>query len=124
MRSDPVVYYILAMILAVVLIMVGTAFVGTQHPQSTTVYYFYGQSCPHCMHIASFMNMTIASHPNVQFVKMEVSYNETNNQIFRDMNSRLNITSYGVPEVIVGNRVLIGEKQIPEELDAVLRAYT
>lgn len=125
MRSSSALYILCAIIIIALISMLVIMTTAIPHykSQSPTVYYFYGQGCPHCANIAPFINATIEKYPDVQFVKLEVWYNADNKALQRTLNTQLGITSYGVPEVIVGSQVLIGENQIPEQLDNILEAY-
>jgi thiol-disulfide isomerase/thioredoxin len=87
---------------------------------TVTVYFFYGEECPHCHEIMPFMDNLTAKYPDVNFRKLETWHNQTNQKLADSMNSRLGVKEAGVPEVIVGDTVLIGSRDIPVKLEAVV----
>jgi thiol-disulfide isomerase/thioredoxin len=89
-------------------------------PGTLTVYFFYGEECPHCHDIMPFMDSLPAKYPDVNFQKLETWHNQTNQQLSESMNKRLGISQPGVPEVIVGDVVLVGSRDIPARLDAAI----
>ncbi|MCX6683204.1 MAG: hypothetical protein NTZ37_00515 [Methanoregula sp.] len=62
-----------------------------------TVYFFYGEECPHCHNVMPFIQNLSIKYPDA-------------------------ITNYGVPEVIVvgNNTPLIGDRDIPAYLEGVI----
>ena len=83
------------------------------------VYYFYGQGCPHCAAIEPFMENMTKKYPDVDIRKLEVWYNQTNQQIYTQVNAQAGISSpSGVPEVVIGKAVLVGQEDIPEKIEA------
>jgi len=87
---------------------------------NVTVYFFYGDGCSHCDNVMPFMNNISQKFPNETFIRMEIFTNTTNRNFADKLNGELNITSPGVPEVIVGKTVLIGENDIPAQLEQVI----
>jgi len=87
---------------------------------NVTVYFFYGNGCSHCDNVMPFMNNISQKFPNETFIRMEIFYNTTNRNFANSLNRELNISSPGVPEVIVGKTVLIGDKDIPARLRQVI----
>ena len=89
----------------------------------STVYYFYGQGCPHCAKIEPFMENITRNYPDVNIQKLEVWYNQTNQQIYAQVNAEAGIsTPPGVPEVVIGKTVIVGEVDIPSKLEGYLQA--
>ena len=87
------------------------------------VYYFYGQGCPHCAAIEPFMENMTKKYPDVDIRMLEVWYNQTNQQIYTQINAEAGISSpQGVPEVVIGKTVLIGQQEIPDKLEGYLQA--
>ena len=87
-----------------------------------TVYFFYGQECPHCEKIMPFMQSLPQKYPDVDFRMLETWHNETNNKLSVTLNQQLGVSNPGVPEVIVGKVVLVGSKDIPEKLERAILA--
>jgi thiol-disulfide isomerase/thioredoxin len=86
-----------------------------------TVYFFYGAECPHCHNVMPFMETLAQKYPDVTFMNLEVWHNQTNADLMDRMNTELNITDAGVPEVIIGSRVLIGDQDIPAQLEGIIQ---
>ena len=88
------------------------------------VYYFYGQGCPHCANISNRSWKT--SQKNILMsisVRLEVWYNQSNQQVYAQVNAQAGIsTPPGVPEIVIGKTVLVGDKDIPTKLEGYLQA--
>jgi thiol-disulfide isomerase/thioredoxin len=91
---------------------------------TATVYFFYGEECPHCHTVMPFVQNLSKKHPDVNFQILETWHNTTNADIFSKMNDQLQVptSERGVPEVIVaGNTTpLIGSRDIPSYLESVI----
>jgi thiol-disulfide isomerase/thioredoxin len=89
-----------------------------------TVYFFYGEECPHCHTVMPFIQNLSKKYPDVNFRILETWHNTTNADIFSKMNDQLKVptSNRGVPEVIVvGNTTpLIGSRDIPAYLEGVI----
>jgi thiol-disulfide isomerase/thioredoxin len=84
------------------------------------VYFFYGEECPHCHEVRPFIDNLSQKYSDVDFRMLETWHNETNNALSVSLNRQLGVTDYGVPEVIVGNTVLVGSRDIPAKLEAAI----
>ena len=91
-------------------------------PDNVTVYFFYGEECPHCHTVIPFIQNLSTKYPDVNFVMLETWHNETNSALFNSINQKLGLKNSGVPEVIVvGNATpLIGDRDIPASLEAMI----
>jgi len=87
---------------------------------NVTVYFFYGQECSHCEEIMPFMQSLQQKYPDVDIRMLETWHNETNQALSTSLNRKLGVSKPGVPEVIVGNVVLIGSKDIPDKLEQTI----
>jgi thiol-disulfide isomerase/thioredoxin len=86
-----------------------------------TVYFFYGAECPHCHNVMPFMEALAQKYPDVTFMNLEVWHNQTNADLMNRMNTELNVTDTGVPEVIIGSRAVIGDQEIPAQLEGMIQ---
>ncbi|MFZ1897420.1 thioredoxin domain-containing protein [Methanoregula sp.] len=87
------------------------------------VYYFYGQGCPHCAKIEPFMENITKKYPDIDIRMVEVWYNQSNQQVYTQVNAQAGIsTPPGVPEIVIGKTVLVGDKDIPTKLEGYLQA--
>jgi thiol-disulfide isomerase/thioredoxin len=89
---------------------------------NVTVYFFYGEECPHCHNVIPFIQNLSKKYPDVDFRILETWHNETNQVLSLSLHKKLGIQSAGVPEVIVvgNNTPLIGDRAIPEQLEGVI----
>lgn len=93
----------------------------TPVPGKVTVYFFYGEECPHCHTVMPFVESLKPKYPDVDFQILETWHNTTNQALSVSLNQKLSVKNAGVPEVIIGNVVLIGDKNIPAKLeDAII----
>jgi thiol-disulfide isomerase/thioredoxin len=122
---------IVGVVLAVVVVAsIGILIYGTPAQKDNgiaatdTIYFFYGEECPHCHNIMPFIENMSRKYPGAGIQVLEVWHNETNNQIYTRANAAAGLSKTpGVPEVIIGNVVLIGEVQIPDRLEALIQDY-
>ncbi len=75
-------------------------------------YFFYGDGCVHCENIKPFIADLVSRHPNLRLQFLEIYHNATNQKLFERFTSALGLKNVGVPVLIIGNHVLIGEIQI------------
>ncbi len=89
---------------------------------NVTVYFFYGEECPHCHNVIPFIQNISKKYPDVDFRILETWHNETNQALSLSLHKKLGIQSAGVPEVIVvgNNTPLVGDRAIPEQLESVI----
>lgn len=89
----------------------------------STVYFFYGAECSHCQKVEPFIDNLTKKYPDVDIRRLEVWHNQTNQQIYSAVNAAAGVSSEpGVPEVVIGRIVLVGEKDIPDKLEAYVQA--
>lgn len=84
------------------------------------VYFFYGEECPHCHAVMPFINNLTKKYPEVNFQILETWHNQTNQDLSTAVNNEIGISSPGVPEVVIGRTVLVGEKDIPAKLEGLI----
>jgi len=84
------------------------------------VYFFYGEECPHCHNVMPFIESLKQKYPKVNFQILETYHNSTNQALSVSMNKKLGVENAGVPEVIIGDVILIGERDIPAKLESAI----
>ena len=96
--------------------------IDTSSQSNVTVYFFYGEECPHCHNVMPFIKNLSEKYPEVNFQFLETWHNETNQALSWSLHQKLGLPNAGVPEVIVvgNNTPLIGDRAIPAELEAVI----
>jgi len=87
---------------------------------TVTVYYFYGKECPHCENVRPYIESLQKKYPDVNFRVLEIWHDATNKALADLMNHNLNEQQSLVPEVIVGNVVLMGETEISTRLEGAI----
>jgi thiol-disulfide isomerase/thioredoxin len=94
----------------------------TSVQDNVTVYFFYGEECPHCHNVMPFIQNLSKKYPDVDFLILETWHNETNNALSTLLNQKIAIQNPGVPEVIVvgNNTPLVGDRDIPAYLEGVI----
>jgi thiol-disulfide isomerase/thioredoxin len=118
----------LLIIVLLVAVLVTTGCVGenknTPPTAKVTVYFFYGEECPHCHTVMPFIQNLSKKYPDVNFRILETWHNTTNADISSKMNNQLNVPTSErvVPEVIVvGNATpLFGSRDIPAKIENVI----
>lgn len=85
--------------------------------QSICVYHFYGNGCPHCARIQPFINEMSAKYPQIQVKSLEIYFNGSNQEMYRDFVARYEVKSDGIPAVFIGEKALIGENIIRNNLE-------
>ena len=91
---------------------------------NSPIYYFYGEGCPHCHNIEPFISNLTQKYPDANIQVLEVWYNQTNQVIYNQVNAAAGLSSPpGVPEVVIGRTVLVGERDIPAKLEGLVQDY-
>ena len=73
-----------------------------------TLYYFYGEGCPHCQKAKPFLEQLTRKYPALQIKSWEVMENRDNIPILMEMAEKRNFKPTGVPVFIIGDRVISG----------------
>jgi len=113
----------LLVVAAVGVVVVFSGMIPKAAPVATpvfTVYFFYGEECPHCHNVLPFIHSLQQKYPDVDFQLLETWHNQTNFNLSVSLNQKLGIQKWGVPEVIVGNVTLMGDVDIPDKLESVI----
>jgi cytochrome c biogenesis protein CcdA len=92
-------------------------------PGNICIYYFYGQSCPHCARVKPFIDEMTVKYPRVQVYPFEIYFNSSNQEMFRDFINRYEITLNGVPALFIGDRALVGESAIRNDLEDSIQYF-
>jgi thiol-disulfide isomerase/thioredoxin len=87
---------------------------------AVTVYFFYGEECPHCHTVLPFVESLRQKYPEVNFRILETWHNATNLRVSQSLHQALGLSGASVPEVIIGNVSLVGDREIPARLESVI----
>jgi len=95
-------------------LLVATTTIFAQEPSK--IFFFYGVGCQHCAQVEKFfeVNKIFDKYP---IEKKEIYFNKENALLFNQKMNKLGIPQdqRGVPTVVIGNKVLIGDKPIIDE---------
>jgi cytochrome c biogenesis protein CcdA len=100
-----------------------TASVNGTEAADICIYYFYGQSCPHCAQIKPFIDQMIATYPRIRLYSYEIYFNSSNQEMFHDFINRYEISTEGVPALFIGDRALVGENAIRDNLEESIQYF-
>jgi hypothetical protein len=68
------------------------------------------------------INLSV-QYPDAHIRILEVWHNTANNELYTKVNGQLGIAPPGVPEVVIGDTALVGDRDIPEKLeDLIIKA--
>jgi cytochrome c biogenesis protein CcdA/thiol-disulfide isomerase/thioredoxin len=83
-------------------------------------YYFYGDGCTHCANIKPHLIALAAKYPNLELKQLEVYHNATNQEILSRVQQTYNLTTLGVPTLVIGDRALVGENEIRDYTELII----
>ena len=95
------------LMLASLLIVFGVGFcfslpVTAQSPHDVTIYFFWGEGCPHCAKAKPFLDELSATHPEVNLLEYEIYNNSENLTLLKKMASEYGFTATKVPTIFIG----------------------
>ena len=85
------------------------------------IYFFYDENSTHCQNVMPFMANMTKKYPGANIRMLEIVHNGTNREIYASVHERLNRVSPGVPEVVVGKVILVGDANIPDQLELLIK---
>jgi len=81
------------------------------------VYYFYGIGCPHCANVKPLLDELENKYTDLELHRLEIYQNKTNREFFDKFCSEYKIEKRGVPLVVIGDKYIMGDKPIIENLE-------
>ena len=79
-----------------------------QAKEKVTLYFFYGDGCPHCAEEEKVLLPELEKDKDLKIVKLETWYNEENMKLLDKVNTAYNLNSRGVPCNIIGDTAISG----------------
>jgi len=73
-----------------------------------TVYFFYGNGCPHCEKEIKFLENLQKKYPEIEIQKFEVYLNRWNASLMQKIGEELKVDISGVPFSFIGDKHFIG----------------
>jgi thiol-disulfide isomerase/thioredoxin len=117
-------YYLLAVILCGFLLTglptqsLSSNQTAVQNNGKNTLYFFWGQGCPHCAAAKPFLEELKKKYPGFKVSAYEVYNRPENLEIMRDMAKSLGTEPKGVPTFFYGERVFVGfSENIAKEIE-------
>ena len=91
---------------------------------TNTMYFFYGQGCPHCAKVEAYFDK-INAYETYPLVAKEVYFNRTNAALFTKtmQDNGVPAEEQGVPTLVAGDTVITGDTPIIERFVAVADTY-
>ncbi|MEN6610169.1 MAG: cytochrome c biogenesis protein [Methanoregulaceae archaeon] len=120
LRSGIFVLLLLLAVVPAVLAESNSTVLSHASEKTVTLYLFESSTCVHCANAEETIHELMAKYPAVRLVDMEVSANETNRRLFELVSQKFGIADPGVPMLLVGNKVLLGDVEIRKNLEAIL----
>jgi len=97
----------LPFVLLIFIILISIAYAQDQK-HKVTIYYFYGDGCPHCADAEPFLQELENKYPELTIKSYETWYNKQNAELFVSMSSACGTKVVGVPTFFIGHKPIIG----------------
>jgi len=90
-----------------------------EQTNTTCIYLFYGNGCPHCARVEPFINQLELKYQNLEIHIFEIYNNRSNALLLNNYFDAYNISEKerGIPAIFIANKYLIGDKPILENLE-------
>ncbi|MEM2956427.1 MAG: hypothetical protein QW041_02550 [Candidatus Pacearchaeota archaeon] len=100
--------YIKAFILASFILVLLSSFVLAQEENKVSLYFFWGEGCPHCAHEKPFLEGLEQKYPELEVKSYETWSNPENAKLFSDMAKAFGTSAMGVPTTFLDDKVWVG----------------
>lgn len=87
------------------------SFVNNCFAKELTIYFFYGDGCPHCAHEEVLLDELKNKYSELNIISYETWYNEENSLLMEQKKEELGISTKGVPFTIIGDTGICGYNQ-------------
>lgn len=81
---------------------------SSEKVKSITIYYFWGQGCPHCKEEKPFLEEMKAKYRGLQVRDFEVWYNKENALLLEKVAKAYSLKTVGVPVTFIGDEAFVG----------------
>lgn len=81
--------------------------------ETTNIYLFYGEGCPHCQALEEYLDKAYKNDKDVKVYKYEVWSNTENQKTWLEVQQITNKEARGVPYFIIGEKVYQGYNSTP-----------
>ncbi|MCK5416010.1 hypothetical protein KAI92_01115 [Candidatus Parcubacteria bacterium] len=90
------------------------------------LYFFYGDSCPHCAKEEIFLLKLKDKYPNIIINKFETYHNSENQEFYKQFVKKLNVSRTGVPLLIIEDEYVIGygsDEITGKKIEEIIKRY-
>lgn len=89
-------------------ILFGFSNFASAQSQKTTIYFFWGQGCPHCAQEKPFLQELEKKYPELEVKSFEIYYSQENQELFQKTAQAYNTSPQGVPTTFIGKNFIVG----------------
>ncbi|AJY71504.1 membrane protein [Geobacter sulfurreducens] len=97
-----------AALLLFIIILLAPSTETASRPPTVTLYFFWGEGCPHCERAKTYLADAHRRFPGLEIRSYEVLHNENNLNLLMTMSCKLGTEAKGVPTFIIADRMLDG----------------
>ena len=98
----------LPFILLSIFLLTLTSIYAENEKHDVTLYYFYGESCPHCADAKPFLEKLEDKYPELTIQSFETWQNKENADLFISMSAACGTSVVGVPTFFIGHKSIVG----------------
>ena len=100
--------------------LVTDTFAENQEDDKVTLYFFWGEGCPHCIAQKPFLEELQDRYPSIEVKEFEVYNDKENSELFTEVAEAYGFKPQGVPTTFVGDDYFAGySKSIGEKIEDV-----
>ena len=92
------------MIALLVIVLIPISFVSAENNKAS-IYFFWGDGCPHCEHEKDFLSTLKQSYPNIEINEFETWNNKDNAKLMADVAKAYETQVRGVPMTFIDNTI-------------------
>ncbi len=91
-------------------------------PEKVTVYFFWGEGCPHCVEEKPFLEDLEQKYPDLEVKMFETWNNPDNAELFQEVAKAYGTNARGVPTTFIGEEYWVGyNDSIGEEIEGKIK---
>ncbi|MBN2047829.1 MAG: hypothetical protein JW750_08315, partial [Anaerolineaceae bacterium] len=91
---------------------------------AVTIYFFWGDGCPHCEKEWEFFRSWLPDHPEVRLMDYETWYVPENQDLFNEMAAAYGFKPQGVPTTFIGDQYFVGfNESIQQQIISTVQYY-
>ena len=93
--------------------------------KNINMYLFYGENCPHCIELKSFLKEYLEEKDNITLYSYEIWNNNVNKTHLQNIVNILHVQFSGVPYLVIGNSAITGfsKELTPERIKTTVNYY-